>query len=78
MKEFIRSERGKSLYWIIGILAAVLFAIILLPPLFSLVNKPDPLVLGFPFSVFWFFVIAMVQGGLVTFLYYIQKVRGEL
>lgn len=78
MKEFIRSEKGKSLYWIVGIIAAILFAIVLLPPLFSLINRVEPFILGFPFSVFMFFVIAMVQGGLLTFLYYIQKVRGEI
>jgi uncharacterized membrane protein YhhN len=78
MKEFIKSERGVILYWIIGIIVIVLFAFVLIPPLFSLINKVEPFVLGFPFSVFIFFVISMVLAALLVFLYYIQNVRGEL
>lgn len=78
MKEFIKSERGVILYWIIGIIVIVLFAFVLIPPLFSLINKVEPFVLGFPFSVFIFFVIPMVLAALLVFLYYIQNVRGEL
>lgn len=50
MIEFIKSDRGKYLYWILGIIAAGCFAIIMLPPLYQYWNKLDPMVLGLPFS----------------------------
>jgi uncharacterized membrane protein YhhN len=78
MKEFIKSERGVVLYWIIGVIVIILFSIVLIPPLFNLINKVDPFILGFPFSVFSFFVISMVLAALLAALYYIQNIRGEL
>lgn len=78
MRDFIKSERGTILYWIIGVIVIILFAIILIPSLFSFINKVDPFILGFPFSVFSFFVIAMVLAALLAVLYQIQKIRGEL
>lgn len=78
MVEFIKSDRGAILYWIIGVFVVVLFAFILVPPLFSVINKVEPFILGFPFSVVMFFIIAMALATLLVLLYHIQNIRGEL
>ena len=42
MKDFVKSDSGKSLYWIIGIIVVIIFAFILLPPLYATWNTPVP------------------------------------
>jgi len=78
MKDFIVSERGKIFYWIIGILLAFSFCMILFPPLFSLINKVEPFILGIPFLVFMEFIFGMFIALLLVLLYWVQKIRGEL
>jgi hypothetical protein len=78
MEKFIKSEKGKMLYWIIGIITVILFAIVLIPSLFSYINRADIMFLNIPFSIFMYFVICMVLAFLLMFLYHIQNIRGEL
>ena len=78
MTEFIKSDKGKCLYWIIGIFVAIIFAFILLPPLYALWNRVDPLVCGIPFSIFMCFIFMLVLAICLVLLYQIQRIRGEL
>ncbi len=78
MKDFIRSENGKIVYWLIGIIACIIFAVILVPPLFSTINKLDPVIMGIPFLEFMEFLLGIVLAILLVLLYWVQKVRGEL
>ena len=78
MKDFVKSDSGKSLYWIIGIIVVIIFAFILLPPLYATWNRIDPFIFGFPFSVSMSFIMMMVLSICLVLLYQIQRVRGEL
>lgn len=78
MKDFVKSDSGKSLYWIIGIIVFIIFAFILLPPLYATWNRIDPFIFGFPFSVAMSFIMMMVLSICLVLLYQIQRVRGEL
>ncbi len=78
MKDFIRSENGKIVYWIIGIISAVIFAFILIPSLFSTINKLEPMIMGVPFLFFMEFLLGMILAAMLALLYWVQKVRGEL
>ncbi|MCG8484683.1 MAG: hypothetical protein MJA31_15325 [Clostridia bacterium] len=78
MKEFVKSDNGKILYWIIGIIATIVFAFILIPSLFSTINKIEPLIVGVPYLIFMEFLLGMILAALLVLLYWVQKVRGEL
>lgn len=79
MQAFIKSERGKLLYWIIGIVATVVFSIFLVPPLFDLViDRVDPFILGMPYTVFMHLVLWVILAANLSALYWVQKIRGEL
>lgn len=78
MKEFVKSEKGKCLYWIIGIVVGLIYAFILVPPLFGIVNKIDPTVFGWPLIAFMELLFAIVLSVALVLVYWVQKVRGEL
>lgn len=78
MKNFVQSEKGKILYWIIGIISGIIFAFILFPPLFSTWNKIDPMIFGFPFVIAMSFILMFILAICLLLLYRIQKERGEL
>lgn len=79
MKEFIKSDRGKILYWILGAVAVCDFSIFLIPPLFNLiVNKIDPFVLGMPWTVFMQIVLWIIFAANLNCIYFVQKIRGDL
>lgn len=79
MKEFIRSDKGRIAYWILGIIAACDFSIFLIPPLYNLiVNRIDPFVLGMPWIVFMQIVLWVIFAANMNCLYWVQKIRGEL
>ena len=78
MIDFIKSDKGKILYWIIGIFVALIFAFVLLPPLYATWNRVDPLVCGIPFAFFMCFVFLLVLAICLVLLYQIQRIRGEL
>lgn len=79
MKAFIQSERGKSLYWLIGAIAVIDFSIFLVPPLFDLVlDRIDPFIMGMPYTVFMHLVLWIILAANLSALYWVQKVRGEL
>jgi hypothetical protein len=71
-------KKGKGVYWVIGVLVAIAYLFVLIPPLFRLVNRVDPYVLGFPFSVFMIFVLGLFIAVMLVLLYRIQNKRGEL
>lgn len=78
MKNFVKSEQGKVLYWIIGIVVVIIYAFILLPPLYATWNKLDPMIMGFPFMVAMSFIMMVILSVCLLLLYKIQKERGEL
>ena len=78
MKDFIRSKNGKMVYWLIGIISSIIFAFILIPSLFSTINKMDPVIMGIPYFFFMEFFLGMILAILLVLLYWVQKVRGEL
>jgi len=78
MIDFIKSDKGKILYWIIGIIVAVIFAFVLLPPLYATWNRIDPLVCGIPFAFFMDFLFMLILAVCLVLLYQIQRIRGEL
>jgi len=78
MREFIKSERGKVLYIIITILAIVVFSIILIPPLFQLINKLDPVIIGLSLFAFMELLLGLILAVLLVSLFWIQSIRGEL
>jgi hypothetical protein len=71
-------KKGKAVYWVIGVLVGIAYLFILVPPLFSLVNRVEPLVFGFPFSAFMIFVLGLFIAVMLVLLYGIQNRRGEL
>jgi hypothetical protein len=72
------TKKGKGVYWVIGVLVAIAYLFVLVPPLFRLVNRVDPFVLGFPFSAFMIFVLGLFIAVMLVLLYRIQNKRGEL
>ena len=79
MKDFVKSEKGKIMYWIIGIISTVIFAIILVPSWFdACVNKVDPFICGVPFFAFMEFILLLILACMLALLHWVQDVRGEL
>lgn len=79
MREFVKSDKGKIMYWIIGIISAIVFAIILVPPLFNaLVNKVNPFILGVPYYAFMEVLLLFILSCMLALLHWVQEVRGEL
>ena len=75
MKE---TGKSKAVYWIIGIVVIVVFAFLLVPPLFSLINRVEPWVVGLPFFAFMELVCGLIISAMLVLLYGVQKRRGEL
>jgi len=78
MKAFIQSERGRIMYWLIGIITVLIFAFILIPPLFQIINRVEPIVLSLPFFIFIEMVLGLTLSCMLVLLYWVQQVRGEL
>ncbi len=78
MKDFIRSEKGKVCYWVLGILAVIIWCFVLIPPLYSVWNKALPLICGIPFSVVMTFLFMLALAIILCLLYQVQKIRKEL
>lgn len=79
MKEFVKSDRGKIMYWVVGIIAVCDFSIFLIPQLFDLiVDRIEPYVFGMPWVVFMQIVLWVIFAANMNLLYWVQKVRGEL
>jgi hypothetical protein len=78
MSDKVVKKKGKAVYWVIGVLVAIAYLFVLVPPLFSLVNRVEPFVLGFPFSAFMIFVLGLFIAVMLVLLYGIQNRRGEL
>lgn len=78
MREFVESEQGKICYWILGILAVIIWCFVLIPPLYATWNKATPLICGIPFSVVMSFVIMLALAIILCLLYHVQKIRKEL
>ena len=73
-----KPKKSKTVYWIIGIAVAVAFLIILVPPLFNLINQVEPVIFGFPFSAVMIFLLGLFIAVMLVLLYHIQNKRGEL
>jgi len=71
-------KKGNAVYWVIGVLVVIAYLFVLVPPLFKLVNRVEPFVLGFPFSAFMIFVLGLFIAAMLVLLYEIQNRRGEL
>ena len=71
-------EKSKTPYWLIGISVTIAFLFILVPPLFSLINRVEPFILGLPFSIFMILVFGLFIAGMLVLLYHIQNIREEL
>lgn len=78
MSDNLVEKKGKSVYWVIGVLVAIAYLFVLVPPLFALVNRVEPFVLGFPFSAFMIFILGLFIAVMLVLLYAIQNRRGEL
>ncbi len=78
MSDKVVKKKGKAVYWVIGVLVAIAYLFVLVPPLFSLVNRVEPFVLGFPFSAFMIFALGLFIAVMLVLLYGIQNRRGEL
>ena len=79
MVDYIKSDKGKNLYWVIGILTTIIFLIFLIPSLFDLViNKIYPVVFGMPYVVFMQALLWIILWLLMVCLYWVQRLRGEL
>lgn len=78
MKDFVASEKGKICYWILGILAVIIWCFVLIPPLYATWNKATPLICGIPFSVVMCFLIMLALAIILALLYQVQKIRKEL
>jgi len=72
------SKRKGTLSTVIGVLVVIAYLFVLVPPLFKLVNRVEPFVLGFPFSAFMIFVLGLFIAAMLVLLYEIQNRRGEL
>lgn len=73
-----QSGKPKTVYWIIGIVVVVVFAFLLVPPLFNLINRVDPWVIGLPFFAFMELVGGLIIAAMLVLLYAVQNRRGEL
>ena len=73
-----QSGKPKTVYWIIGIVVVVVFAFLLVPPLFNLINRVDPWVIGLPFFAFMELVCGLIIAAMLVLLYAVQNRRGEL
>lgn len=83
MSERLESERLESMptpwvAWVFGgwfVLGALLA---LFPPVYWLLGRPDPHVLGVPLSVFYFFATNIfITAGLMT-AYLVERAQGDL
>jgi hypothetical protein len=70
--------KPKTIYWIIGIVVVVVFSFLLVPPLFALINRVEPWVVGLPFFAFMELVSGLIIAAMLVLLYSVQKRRGEL
>jgi hypothetical protein len=74
----IKDMSRKTKRVIFGVYFTVLFAFLCFPPLLNTFNKPQPVVLGAPLSIFVLFIIGvLISLGLMA-LYKIEDIRGEL
>lgn len=79
MVEFIKSAKGKVLYWIIWISAGVIFVLFNIPALFDVVfNRVEPFIMGMPYIVFMQLTFWIILWLLMVALYWVQNIRGEL
>ena len=73
-----KPKKSKTVYRIIVIAVAVAFLIILVPPLFNLINQVETVIFGFPFSAVLIFLLGLFIAVMLVLLYHIQNKRGEL
>jgi uncharacterized BrkB/YihY/UPF0761 family membrane protein len=78
MSDNVVKKKGKAVYWVIGVLVFIAYLFVLVPPMFNLVNRVEPFVLGFPFSAFMIFILGLFIAAMLVLLYWIQNRRGEL
>ncbi len=80
MKDFIRTDKGGLLFYVLSWGAIVVsFLILFVPVLFeAIVNKIDPFVLQMPWTVFMHIVLWLVIAIALAVIYTVQDIRGEL
>ena len=73
-----KAGKSKTIYWVIGIVVVVVFLFLLVPPLFGLINRVEPWVMGLPFFAFMELVSGFIIAAMLVLLYSVQNRRGEL
>ena len=78
MKAWLQGFHKKTIRAVFLAYFIFLFAWLVVPPMFDVINKADPWVLGMPFVLFMITLISiLVCLGLVV-LFEIERIRGDL
>lgn len=79
MKRFAQSLSRKDILTGSMVIYAVVLVMVLFPPIYLAVSGTrNPIILGFPFAVFYYILNAVILGVGLTFLFHIEDLRGEL
>jgi hypothetical protein len=70
------SKTGKrQVYMLFAIILVILF-LAQIYPIYSLVNRVEPIILGMPFGMFWLVLMCLLQFGTLLVLYIWEYGKG--
>ena len=78
MKTFVRGLPSAAIKTAFGVVYAVTLLMALCPPLYLAASGVRTIVLGVPFSVFYWIADAAVTGLALWAMYAVESIRGEL